>query len=393
MKRIIISGLAVTTLLAASCNKKESTVVPVTETEQKVPYTSLTSSTNYLTTFTDESGMSTVDFSGQTTRTMMFSELDGYIKTGGSATLSAAKMKDMFENKNTPFADASLNSATDKVIASKTAQSFSATEADAERQTFLGYFAELERISALNGQTAEQGKAGMLGGKRLVDEKGFEYGQFFQKGLIGAMMLDQISNIYLGTDKQSVDNTTKAEGKNYTALEHHWDEAYGYLTKNEVFPKKDPADATKYLESFLGGYVRQVNASVGGDPEGIYMAFLIGRAAIVNNDMAKRDEQIAYLRTNLEKAIATVAISYLNKSMKSTDPAAKFHELSEGAGFIYSLRYGYNAKINRAKSDELLNILKGKEHGFWSLTTADLENVRDQLANAFGIDKTTEVNH
>jgi len=392
MKKLIIPVLSAAVLFTASCSKKESTVVP-TVTEQKVPYASLTSSTNYLTTFVDESGKSTVDFSGQTTRTMMFSELDAYIKTGNTAAISAAKMKDMFENKNSPFADAALNSATDKVIASKTAGSFSAAEADAERQTFIGYFNELERISALNGQPAEQGKAGMLGGKRLVDEKGFEYGQFFQKGLMGALMLDQISNVYLGADKQSADNTVKAEGRNYTALEHHWDEAYGYLTKNEVFPKQDPADATKYLESFLGGYVRQVNANVGGDPEGIFLAFLKGRAAIVNNDMATRDEQIAYLRTNLEKAVATVAVSYLNKGMKSTDAAAKFHELSEGAGFIYSLRYGYNAKINRTKSDELLNMLKGGKDGFWSLTKAEIEKVRDEIAGAFGIDKTTEVNH
>ena len=71
----------------------------------------------------------------------------------------------------------------------------------------------------------------------------------------------------------------------------------------------------------------------------------------------------------------------------------KFHELSEGAGFIYSLRYGYNAKINRTKSDELLNMLKGGKDGFWSLTNAEIEKVRDEIAGAFGIDKTTEVNH
>ncbi|MCB9044517.1 MAG: DUF4856 domain-containing protein [Chitinophagales bacterium] len=392
MKKVIIPGLAVMALLTTSCNKKENTVIPATS-EQKIPYSSLSSSTSYFSKFVDDNGNSTVDFSGQTTRTMMFSEIDAYIKTGTTGTLSAVKLKNMFENKNNPFSDASLNSATDKVISAKTAQSFSATNADAERQVFLGYFAELERISALNGQTAEQGKAGLLGGKRLVDEKGFEYAQFIQKGLMGAMMLDQICNVYLGDDEQSADNTITVEGKNYTALEHHWDEAYGYLTKNEVYPMKDPADATKYLESYLGGYVRQVTAAAGGDPEGIFLAFLKGRAAIVNKDMATRDEQIAYLRTNLEKAVATVAVSYMNKTMAESDPASRFHELSEGTGFVYALRFAHNAKINRVKSDELLNILRGKKDGFWSLTNADLENVRNQIADAFGIDKNVEVNH
>src|SRR5690606_24956989 len=108
-------------------------------------------------------------------------------------------------------------------------------------------------------------------------------------------------------------------------------------------------------------------------------------AAIVNKDMATRDEQIAYIRAELEKSIAAVAISYLNKTMSATDDAGRFHSLSEGVGFIYSLRFAHNAKINSAKSEALLNILMGKQYGFWSLTNSDLENVRDQVAAAFGL--------
>lgn len=391
MKKIIYTIVALAALSITSCKKDGN--IPTPANTQKVPYTSLGASSNYFTTFVDGTGATTVDFSGQTTRISMLSELDGYIRKGTTTALSAATMQQMFENKNNPFSDTKLNGATDKVIASKTAQSFSAAGADVERQRFIGYFTQLERISMLNGQTAEQGKAGLLGGKRLVDEKGFEYGQFVQKGLMGAMMLDQICNIYLGTEKQSADNTAKADGKNYTALEHHWDEAYGYLTKNEMYPMKDPANPSKYLESYLGGYVRQVGEAAGGNPEAIYLAFLKGRAAIVNNDMPTRDEQIAFIRTEMEKAVATVAVSYLNKSMKSTDPASKFHELSEGTGFVYALRFAHNAKINASKSDELLNILTGKTDGFWSLTNTDLESVRDQIAGAFNINKSVEVNH
>lgn len=391
MKKFLVYGLGLVSLLAASCTKEKESVVP--ETKLKIEYNSLSATSNYKQTFVDEQGATSVDFSGQTTRRNMFTELDNYLKTGLTTDLSAQKMKDMFENKNGAFADASLNAATDKVIISKTAQSFSAVDADAERQRFIGYFNELQRVSMLRSQVAEEGKAGTLGGKRLVDEKGIEYNQLVQKGLMGAMMLDQICNIYLGDEQQAADNTSKVSGKNYTALEHHWDEAYGYLTSNEVYPKKDPADATKYLETFLGSYVRQVGTSAGGDPEGIYLAFLKGRAAIVNNDNTTRNAQIAYLRTALEKAVATIAVSYLNKSIKSTDPAARFHELSEGTGFVYSLRFAYNAKINKTKSDELLNVLMGKPTGFWALTTENLQFVRDQVANTFGIDKNVEVNH
>lgn len=382
MKKLLIPVLGLA-LLATSC-KKEENVTPATS-DLKIPYTSLTAISNYKTTFVDAEGKTTVDFSGQTTRISMMKEMDAHMKAGTSADIDATKLINMFRNQNTPFTSADLNAATDNVISSKTAQSFSATEADAERQRFIGYFNELERISKMNTQTAAQGKAGVLGTNRLVDEKGFEYSQFVQKGLIGAMMLDQIANIYLGTDKQSADNTTPNEGKNYTALEHHWDEAYGYLTSNETYPVTDK-------ESFLGSYASQ-GTSVHEGAEKLYLAFLKGRAAIVNNDLATRDEQIAYIRTQLEKAIATVAISYLNKTNSATDDASRFHALSEGVGFIYSLRFAHNAKINKVKSEELLNILTGKANGFWSLTSDDINNVRDQIAAAFGIDKTTVVSH
>ncbi|MFA6060064.1 MAG: DUF4856 domain-containing protein [Taibaiella sp.] len=391
MKKHIILSAAALSILFASCKKDD--VNP--EENLKVPYSTLTTSTNYFTTFKDAAGGSTVNFDGQTTRTKMFKELDTYIKTGTTTTLNAVTMKNMFKHENSPFTDAALNSATDKTIISKTAQSFSAVDADVERQRFLGYFDQLAEVSAHNGTTATQGTAGIImngTSKYLVNEKGFEYAQFVQKGLMGAMMLDQISNIYLGTEKMASDNTTILTGKNYTALEHSWDEAYGYLTSNETFPKLDPNDNTKFLESFLGGYIRQVGYN-NGVPQSIFLAFLTGRAAIVNKDMAKRNEQINFIKSQMETSIATVAISYLNKTKTASTDGAKFHALSEGVGFIYSLRFAANAKVNKAKSEELLNILLGKPNGFWDLTNADLDNVREQLAQLTGVSKDALVDH
>ena len=349
MKKQLLITAGVISLFAA-CKKDDGTPAPSLE----IPYSNLTATTDYFKTFVDDGDKTTVDFSGQTTRINMLKELDAYVKKGTTTTLDASKLVSMFENSGSPFADAALNSATDKTLISKTAQSFAVTAADAERQRFKDFFTAVAVASTHNGTAASAGVAGILtnasGSKYLMNEKGFEYAQFIQKGMMGAMMLDQISNIYLGTDKQSADNKTVVDGKNYTALEHHWDEAYGYLTQNEYFPKKNPDDATKWLESFLGSYVRQVGAP-NGDPAQVYMAFLKGRAAIVNNDTKTRDEQIAYIRTSLEKAIATIAISYLNKANAESNDGAKFHALSEGVGFIYSLRFADNANVNAVKSD------------------------------------------
>lgn len=388
-KQLLLTATAISVLLA-SC-KKDDTTNP--DADLKIPYTSLTATTNYFETFKDAAGTTTVSFDGQLTRIAMLKELDAYIKTGVTNTLDAGKMEDMFRNQNNPFSNADLNAATDKTIVSKTAQSFSTVDADAERQRFLDYFTALEETSAHNGNTAATGVAGLLDAKYLVTAKGFEYAQLVQKGLIGAMMLDQINNIYLGTEKMSADNTAPAEGKNYTAMEHHWDEAYGYLTANEFYPKPDPNDASKWLESFLGSYVRQVGPAAGGDPVAVYMAFLKGRAAIVNQDMTTRNEQIASLRAAMEKAIATICVSYLNKTKTATSDGSKFHALSEGTGFLYALRFAHDAKVNKAKSDELLQLLMGKANGFWDLTNADIDAVRDEVAARAGIDKNVVVNH
>ncbi|RYZ51339.1 MAG: DUF4856 domain-containing protein, partial [Sphingobacteriales bacterium] len=64
-----------------------------------------------------------------------------------------------------------------------------------------------------------------------------------------------------------------------------------------------------------------------------------------------------------------------------------------GTGFLYSLRYGYNAKIDKTKTDQLLAVLMDKPNGFWSLTIEDINNVRNQIADAFGIDREAVVNH
>lgn len=356
-----------------------------------IDYSTLNASSNYLETFKDSAGNSTVDFSGQTTRQDMLAEMDSVMRLGTKGiAVDANVLTAMFSNQGSPFRNANLNAATDKTLMSKTAASFSAGEADNERQKFISWF-DIIATSSLSNSPAAKGTAGIataINGtsKYLVDEKGIEYGQLVQKGLIGAVMLDQISNVYLGTEKMAADNQTIVNGKNYTQLEHHWDEAYGYMTKNGTFPLRENGVAK---ERYLGGYLRQV-----ADSSNIFVAFLKGRAAVVNADNATRDEQIAFIRAAAEKAIAQVAVSYLNKTSNNmaADPAAAMHSFAEGLGFIYSLRYAHDAKVSAAQSDEYLASLMGAD-GFYSLTPTILNDVKADIANYFGFSETFETGH
>ena len=74
-----------------------------------------------------------------------------------------------------------------------------------------------------------------------MDANGIEYTQLIEKGLMGAVFYYQITNVYLGDGKMDVDNADQVDpdnGKYYTTMEHHWDEAFGYFSDAVDFPTK-----------------------------------------------------------------------------------------------------------------------------------------------------------
>ena len=84
---------------------------------------------------------------------------------------------------------------------------------------------------------ASEGVSGQIttssGSTYQVDAKGLEIDQAFIKGLMGAMVGDQMTNNYLTATKLDGDGTTNDTNGlgagEYTSMEHYWDEGYGYL--------------------------------------------------------------------------------------------------------------------------------------------------------------------
>lgn len=366
----------------------------------KIQYNTLSPTSDYLQTFLGADGQSSVDFSGQKQRLDMFVELDAMMKLAQKQEISAQQLKDMYANKNNAFNNAELNAANTKQLKDKTAASLNITEAEKARTAIESYFDKLALASKSFNVPAGDGIAGVYtsatGSKYLVDEKGIEWGQVAAKSLIGAVMFDQIVNGYLGDEKQAVDNDKLVAGKNYSQLAHHWDEAYGYLTSNSIYPKVK-ADGKKD-ERALGSYAYQdVSAEEASKKTAdLYLAFLKGRAAVVNNDDKTRKEQIAFIRTTLEKTLAKITISYLKKTqdaIAANDFASAVHSLGEGAGFLYSLRFAHLPKINSTVSNDLFNQLVGGPKGFYSLTSAKITEIRTQLALAYGVDPNATTTH
>ncbi len=391
MKRIIIGILAVSGCIFTSCSDDDGNE-PFDTNEVITPATYEFS----------RNGATTVDYNGQTTRIQMGEELIGALL---DPTQTEAAIDAMFAHVegNTSFSNTDLN-ASNKSIRSKTAAStdyFSAntTDANAIKADFDSWIsAQVSEVFPAWANIASAGNAGQLqeaggGSTRYISAKGLEYNQAINKGLIGALMVDQMLNNYLSTsvldaatNREDNDADIVAEGKNYTNMEHKWDEAFGYLygTDNAAAPILNE-------DSFLNKYLSRVenDTDFAGIASEIYEAFKKGRAAIVEKNYTVRDEQAAIIREKISEIIAIRAVYYLQqaKSTLGTDNASAFHDLSEGFGFIYSLQFTRKPGTNQPYFTKvqvdgyITQLMEG--NGFWEVTTETLDAISDEISAEF----------
>lgn len=396
-KNALLASLPVMVIFATSCSDDN-------DSGSKFNYT-------VPETYTFErNAATTVDFGGQTNRIKMLDEMGNYIKNqaAADAVVDAAKLSDMYANANTPFSNADLNAATDKQIKNKTAASrdffvnFGGGGSTAEQTNVRAFF----ETQFNNAETASEGNAATAGvagvyldgaSKRLYAANGLEPQQVMLKGLMGACFMDQIVNNYLslavldeGTNKDKNDKKELEVGKNYTKMEHLWDEAYGYVYGADV------AGASPVYK-FWSSYINQVDADsdFGTVKEDINLAFRKGRAAIVAGDYVTRNEQINIIKNKLALVAAVRAVYYLKEGkakLTAGDNGIKaFHALSEGYGFIMSLRYTNkpgtnNPFMTKAEVDAILTELMGGTNGLWDLDYLNnhLDGLATQIANKFG---------
>ncbi|SMG53666.1 protein of unknown function [Marivirga sericea] len=316
-----------------------------------------------------------VSYSGQTQRLDMLDELTVYMKTANNgAVLDAQKMLDMYANENNAFDNAELNSADSKELENKT------VEADiALFKSFMNDFAQATIES--NGGVGSNGTPGVVtsndgANKYFFDANGVEHIQYIEKGLMGSCFYFQGVSIYLASGKMDVDNENIEAGIG-TEMEHHWDEAFGYLGVPTDFPSN--IDGLR----FWGKYINGRDALLGSN-EILMNAFIKGRAAISNKDLETRDEQIEIIRNEWEKVSAATAIHYLNRANSSfADDAIRNHVLSEAWAFIYALKYNPTKKLTNAEIDAILEDLGDN---FYTITTDDINTVKATLVTAYGFE-------
>ncbi|QHT65435.1 DUF4856 domain-containing protein [Rhodocytophaga rosea] len=309
------------------------------------------------------------DYSSSTHRINMAVELNSYLGSGTSTILSQATANNLFNNTNTPFANAALNTAGVN-LADKTA----------DVNVFKGFIEQRVTHSNTNNTPATDGTAGYIprgSGKILVGPQGLENNQAVAKGMMGSLFFKEAMAILAGIPNE--DNATKTEGA--TAMESRWDEAFGYLGIPEDYDTtKTYANTDPNRPLLWGGYLTERGKPIqaGGI---LFEAFRKGRAAIGAKDYAVRDQQVKLIQETWEKLAAISALAYVTIPQASTSVGnlgTQFHALSEGYGFVLALKYRpAGSKLSEADYQKLVSILTTNfytlvnEPGFTKLKEAE----------------------
>ena len=314
-------------------------------------------------------------YSGQVDRLNMLAELETYLKVANEGgVVDAATAKAMFANDDYTWTSEAFSDV------QPTTQLKSKTFAD-QQEVLEALMDELADLS-VNGTliTSESGEK-----TYLFNENGFEPIQLISKGIMGACFYYQGTSVYLSDAKMDVDNDLKAlvDGA-YTDMQHHWDEAFGYLgapIELSVANADGGAFWGKYAKKTMNGGLPTIDNLMQD-------GFILGRAAINNEDYATRDKAIGTIRAEWEMIPVAAALHYLNGAIEViTDDALRNHQLSEAIAFISALEYNAETSITATEIDAIIAELGVN---LYEVTPEMINHVRTSLADVFGITNATD---
>ncbi len=350
----------------------------------------------------ERNDVSTVSYAGQTTRLSMAKEILGFLSVDSDKSVEEIEAAFAHVAGADDFSTNELNESS-KSVKSKVAASDDLFGSDAlakeAKQKELSDFLKKQVTEVVPNSEIEAapGVAGYVG-SRYVSSKGLEYNQAFNKGLIGALVVDQVLNNYLGDNRISnesyiADNTTETlvSGKSYTTYEHHFDEAYGYVYGDATVDGESPI--TTEGDKFLFKYISKVNgdSDFSGIQDQIFQAFKLGRAAVVAKEYDVLQDAIEVLQYQISKVIGVRAVHYLQagkRDLAEESYASALHGLSEGYGFIYSLQFTRNPETGSPyfTFSEVNAMIAKLENGngFWDLTDGlVLDEISNQISTKF----------
>ena len=323
--------------------------------------------------FTDADGNNTVSYGGQTARMDMLSEMVTYLKSANGsnatpATLDASTLLAMYDNSYTGWTDQSLVG-NGKQLKSKTAL------ADAGIQAMFEAWMSTAASSSPSNTTSY-----------LQSSTGLEWTQMIEKGLMGACFASQMTSNYLA-GIEADDNETAVDadnGKFYTEMEHHWDEAYGYFTDAVDYP-------TNGTDRFWGKYANKSYLEDNlGSATDISTAFRTGRAALSAHNTADALVQRDIIIAEVKQMQAGMAIHYLNdvksKVSSGADQSAINHSMSEALAFLFGMQFiSETPDMNNSDVMAYVSTIESDVASYASNLT-EINTLIDAIASASGLE-------
>lgn len=353
MNRLLPTAALVCLISFSSCDEQTAFDTPIVPVE--VP---------------DLYSFENVNYSGQRTRLDQLDEMMKYIETGNEkgVALDVSVMQAMFENTN---GNANGNFTFTSVKQLKD-QCFAPDQAVLE-----GYFQAISDVS-FTDQSAWNGQAGRISSStgenyRMFNENGWEYAEMIEKTIMGAVFYYRATSVYLTDEGMDVDNNEIIPGEG-TAMEHHWDEAYGYFGASDSFPAE--VEHARYWAKYCNRRDAYLSTN-----ESISFAFRQGRQAMKVQRYDVRDEALEKIKLEWERVIAGSAIHYINESIANmSDDYTRNHTLSEAYAMVNCLFYNDEKSISQNEIDSVKGLIG---ENFYEVTLEGLQAARDKLAEIY----------
>ena len=256
--------------------------------------------------------------------------------------------------------------------------------------------------------------------KVFLTSDGVDYQQLIDKLLRVGIGYSQTADDYLDDDVEGkgllADHSSLAEGKNYTALEHAWDEGYGYfggsrnygewtLDERKATYKDDNGDGeidllTEKVWHCAGNAAKRDLGSSTGTTLGddAYEAFFAGRALLANTDGDLSADQLAELTgyrddaiAAMDKILAATVIHYINVTVNDQDAigtldysfANHAKHWSEAKGFALGFQFNPHTAMDPVSFRALHDAL-GERPLHAGDSPGDRADYRDALLSARG---------
>lgn len=254
-----------------------------------------------------------------------------------------------------------------------------------------------------------------------VTPEGLDYAQLLQKFLLGAVAFSQGADDYLDDDvvgKGLLASHIPAEGKTYSALEHAWDEGFGYfgaaqdyvtwsdqeLKDNAYLDRNEDGSVDLKTEVSWGHSRNAAKRDVGANAptdltKDAWGAFWQGRALLNQTVGAElTTEQMTELRgyrdqalLAWEMAIVATVVHYINDSLQDITNNADLSDLakhwSELKGFALSMQFNPHSPLSDDAFEEFHTLVGDRPYRTEEYKDA-LVQARTLLGDIYEIDST-----